>query len=263
MKRVLTALLLVPIGVYAALFAPWWILFAVVATFACLCFREYAQITGSFAPLGFAAGLLLLIAPPDQTMLVVFVTVLACMCLPLAAADPAKAALRSATLLLGILYIFGAWKTAILLRDVNHPPLRHLTAGRHWLMFALMVNWIGDTGAYYAGRKFGRHKLAPAISPGKTWEGAAASALTAIVFGLIYLPLAITGTSLPKAGALALAANVAGQAGDLAESAIKRSAGVKDSGTLLPGHGGVLDRVDSTLFALPVLYTLVTLLHIS
>jgi phosphatidate cytidylyltransferase len=113
------------------------------------------------------------------------------------------------------------------------------------------------------GAKFGRHKLAPAISPGKTWEGAVASALTAIVFGQIYLPLAIPGTSLLKAGLLALAANVAGQAGDLAESAIKRGAGVKDSGTLLPGHGGMLDRVDSTLFALPVLYALVTLLHIS
>ena len=125
-----------------------------------------------------------------------------------------------------------------------------------------MVNWIGDTGAYYVGKNFGRHKLAPAVSPGKTWEGAAASAVTGVVFGLIYLPLAIKGTSLPIAGALALAANVAGQVGDLAESAIKRGAGVKDSGSLLPGHGGMLDRVDSSMFALPVLYTLSTFLHI-
>jgi phosphatidate cytidylyltransferase len=263
MKRVLTALLLVPIGVYAALFAPRSIFLAVVALFACLCFREYARMTESRPLVGFAAGLLLLIAPPEQITVVVSLTVLACMCLPLAAADPEKAAARSGALLLGILYIFGAWKTAILLRDVDLPALRHLTAGRYWLMFALMVNWIGDTGAYYAGRQFGRHKLAPAISPGKSWEGAVASALTAIVFGQIYLPLAIPGTSLLKAGLLALAANVAGQAGDLAESAIKRGAGVKDSGTLLPGHGGMLDRVDSTLFALPVLYALVTLLHIS
>jgi phosphatidate cytidylyltransferase len=261
MKRVLTAFLLVPIGVYSALFAPWWIFLAVVALFATLCFGEYAQITGSFAPLGFAAGWLILIAPPNETILIVFLSVLACMCLPIAAPDPEKAVVRSGTLLVGILYIFGAWKAAILLRNVTEPPLHHLTAGRHWLMFALMVNWIGDTGAYYAGRKLGRHKLAPAISPGKTWEGAAASAITGIVFGLIYLPLAITGTSFLKAGVLAVASNIAGQVGDLAESAIKRGAGVKDSGTLLPGHGGMLDRVDSTLFALPVVYTLVTLMH--
>jgi phosphatidate cytidylyltransferase len=99
------------------------------------------------------------------------------------------------------------------------------------------------------------------VSPGKSWEGAAASVVTGVVFGLIYLPLTINGTSLLAAGLLALAANVAGQVGDLAESAIKRGAGVKDSGTILPGHGGVLDRVDSTLFALPVLYTLLTFLR--
>ncbi len=128
-------------------------------------------------------------------------------------------------------------------------------------MFGLMVNWIGDTGAYYIGKNFGRRKLAPSISPGKTWEGAAASAVTGVVFGLIYLPLAIKGTSLLMAGLLALATNVAGQVGDLAESAIKRGVGVKDSGSLLPGHGGFLDRVDSTMFALPVLYTLLTFLH--
>jgi phosphatidate cytidylyltransferase len=113
------------------------------------------------------------------------------------------------------------------------------------------------------GRKYGRHKLAPAVSPGKTWEGAMASSVAGLIFGLIYLPLAIAGTSLLKAGILAVAANAAGQVGDLAESAIKRGAGVKDSGTMLPGHGGVLDRVDSTMFSLPVLYTLVALLRSS
>jgi phosphatidate cytidylyltransferase len=107
------------------------------------------------------------------------------------------------------------------------------------------------------GKNFGRHKLAPSVSPGKSWEGAAASAVTGVAFGMIYLPLTIHA-SLPLAGALALAANVAGQIGDLAESAIKRGAGVKDSGALLPGHGGFLDRVDSTMFALPVLYALLT-----
>jgi phosphatidate cytidylyltransferase len=262
MKRVLTAFLLVPVGVYSALFAPWWIFAAVVAIVASLCFHEYATITGSFAPLGFVSGLLILIAPPRETVLILILTAIASMCLPLAARDLEKAAVRSGALILGILYIFGSWKTAILLHDVDQPVLRHLSAGRHWLMFALMVNWLGDTGAYYVGRKYGRHKLAPSVSPGKTWEGAIASAATGVIFGLIYLPLAIAGTSLFKAGSLALLTNIAGQTGDLAESAIKRGAGVKDSGAMLPGHGGFLDRVDSTLFALPVLYTLVSMLQI-
>ena len=121
--------------------------------------------------------------------------------------------------------------------------------------------WIGDTGAYYVGRRFGKRKLAPIISPGKTWEGAIASAVTGTLLGLAYLPWAIPGLGLPAAGLLALAANCAGQVGDLAESALKRGAGVKDSGTLLPGHGGVLDRMDSTMFAVPVLYVLVSLLN--
>ncbi len=251
MKRVVTALFLVPVAVYTALFAPWWLFAAVIAIVAVLCFREYSAITESFPPLGYAAGLLILVAPQHETILLMILSALAALCLPLAAAEPGKGFARASALLMGIFYIFGSWKTAILLHDMNP----------HWLMFGLLVNWVGDTGAYYVGKNFGRHKLAPSISPGKSREGAAASLATGVAFGMIYLPLAIKGTSLPVAGLLALAANVAGQVGDLAESAIKRAAGVKDSGSLLPGHGGLLDRVDSTLFALPVLYTFLTFLH--
>jgi phosphatidate cytidylyltransferase len=125
----------------------------------------------------------------------------------------------------------------------------------YWLVFGLAVNWIGDTGAYYFGRNFGKHKLAPIVSPGKSWEGAAASVVAAMLFGIFFLARFVHVDLLP-AGAIAIAANIAGQVGDLAESAIKRGAGVKDSGTLLPGHGGMLDRVDSSLFSLPVLYAL-------
>ncbi|HWF10254.1 MAG TPA: phosphatidate cytidylyltransferase [Bryobacteraceae bacterium] len=251
MKRVVTALCLVPIAVYTALFAPPWLVVAVVGIVAVLAFREYAAITGSFAPLGYGAGILILVAPQHETILLMILSAMAAMCLMLAAEDPAKGLMRVSALTLGIIYVFGSWKTGLLLHDLNP----------HWLMFGLMVNWVGDTGAYYVGKNFGRHKLAPAVSPGKTWEGAAASAVTGVAFGMIYLPLTIKGTSLIVAGLLALAVNVAGQVGDLAESAIKRGAGVKDSGSLLPGHGGLLDRVDSTMFALPVLYTVLTFLH--
>ena len=261
MKRALTALVLVPVAVYSVLFSPPQIFLAVVAAFAILCFREYARITNAWAMPGYVAGLLILIAPLNQAALILFLTALAAMCLNMSSDDFSKGAARAAALVLGVAYIFGAWKTAILLHDeVNFPALKHLTAGRHWLMFALVVNWIGDTGAYYVGRKFGKHRMAPHISPGKSWEGAVASAVTSLIFGLIYLPLAITGTPLWIAGAISLVANAAGQIGDLAESALKRGAGVKDSGTMLPGHGGMLDRLDSSLFAMPVIYTLVMLL---
>jgi phosphatidate cytidylyltransferase len=250
MKRVVTALCLVPIAVYSVLFAPWWLLFAVIAIVALLCFREYASITESFAPLGYVAGILILIAPQHETILLIVVSALAAMCLMLSGRDPGSAFAQVSALVLGIIYIFGSWKTGILLHDINP----------NWLMFGLMVNWVGDTAAYYVGRNFGKHKLAPAVSPGKSLEGSAAAVVTSVVFGMIYLPLTIKGTSFLVAGLLALAANVAGQAGDLAESAIKRSAGVKDSGTLLPGHGGMLDRMDSTLFTLPTMYALLTFL---
>jgi phosphatidate cytidylyltransferase len=262
MKRIVTAFFLVPIAVYGTLLAPWWLFLSIVTLVAVLCFHEYAQMTGSFAPLGYVAGILILIAPQSQIMLLIVCATLAAMCLPLAAPNVEKSVAGSAALVLGIVYIFGSWKIAILLHDsADQRAAFGSPAGHHWLMFGLMVNWIGDTGAYYVGKNFGKRKLAPAVSPGKTWEGAAASAVTGVIFGLLYLPLAIKGTSFLAAALLALVANAAGQAGDLAESAIKRGVGVKDSGTILPGHGGFLDRVDSTMFALPVLYTVLSLLN--
>jgi phosphatidate cytidylyltransferase len=104
------------------------------------------------------------------------------------------------------------------------------------------------------GKGLGRHGLAPNISPKKTWEGAVASLVGSVIFGIVYLNRALSAVSLLEAALLSVAVNIAGQAGDLAESALKRGAGVKDSSSLLPGHGGLLDRVDSSLFALPVVY---------
>ena len=260
MKRALTALVLVPVAVYSVLFSPPQLFLAVVVLFGVLCFREYARITNAYAMPGYVAGVLILIAPLNQAALILFLTALAAMCLTMSAEDFGKGASRAGALVLGVAYVFGAWKTAILLHEIDGPGFKGIAAGRYWLMFSLIVNWIGDTGAYYVGRKFGKHKLAPRVSPGKSWEGAAASAVTGVIFGMVFLPLTITGMSLWVAGIISLVANAAGQIGDLAESALKRGAGVKDSGTLLPGHGGILDRMDSSLFAMPVVYTLVMLL---
>jgi phosphatidate cytidylyltransferase len=121
-------------------------------------------------------------------------------------------------------------------------------------MYGLLLNWVGDIGAYYIGRPFGKHKLAPRVSPKKSWEGSIASVFTSAVVGTFYLQRFLPIVPLWQAAALSVAANIAGQLGDLAESAMKRGAHVKDSGVILPGHGGLLDRVDSTLFALPVIY---------
>ena len=126
-----------------------------------------------------------------------------------------------------------------------------------YLVSVMALVWLADIGAYFSGKAFGKRKLAPSISPGKSWEGAAASLAASLIFGFFFLRWAIPTVAPAFALALTAVANVAGQFGDLCESALKRGAGVKDSGTLLPGHGGWLDRVDSTLFTLPVVYSYV------
>jgi phosphatidate cytidylyltransferase len=254
MKRILTAAVLVPIVVYVVLWANFWVFLAVLATVACLCYREYSAIAGEYGfgvpgPLGFAAGLLLLVWEGDAWLLIA-ATALIAITLALRDADLGKALPKTALLLTGVVYVFGCWKCAMPLRESNP----------HWLMFALLVSWTGDIGAYYVGRRFGRHKMAPRVSPQKSWEGAAASLVTAIAIAGAYLVKFIPGMSIAGAIALAALANAAGQIGDLAESAMKRGAHVKDSGAMLPGHGGFLDRVDSTLFTLPVVYAWVRLL---
>jgi phosphatidate cytidylyltransferase len=130
-------------------------------------------------------------------------------------------------------------------------PLRQLPLGFWWVLLALTVTWANDTGAYFAGRAFGRRKLYPRISPSKTWEGAAGGSLASVVgacvvqhFWLHTLPL--WGAVLIGAGAAVL-----GPLGDLSESMLKRAFGAKDSSHLLPGHGGLLDRIDALLFNAP------------
>jgi len=124
--------------------------------------------------------------------------------------------------------------------------------GRQLLLFTLVLVWVGDTAAYLVGRNFGRFKMSPQLSPQKTWEGAAANLLGALLVGALFdYWLNISLTHLLTMAAIG---SVAGQIGDLLESAYKRSAGVKDSGTILPGHGGMLDRIDALLLAAPAVW---------
>jgi len=128
-----------------------------------------------------------------------------------------------------------------------------VSQGHVWLLTALMIVWATDTGAYFSGRRFGRRKLAPRISPNKTVEGMAGGAVAGVLVALAMAPLAGAGLAeLPLVAIAALATVLFSVVGDLFESLLKRHVGAKDSGTMIPGHGGVLDRVDSVLAALPV-----------
>jgi phosphatidate cytidylyltransferase len=124
--------------------------------------------------------------------------------------------------------------------------------GPRLLLFALLITWAGDTVAYFVGRALGKHSLAPHLSPKKTWEGAVASFAGSLLVAMVFARW--VSVPLPHLLAMAGAGNVAGQAGDLLESAYKRSAGVKDSGGLLPGHGGILDRIDALILTIPVVW---------
>jgi phosphatidate cytidylyltransferase len=153
--------------------------------------------------------------------------------------------------------------------------IRQQWSGAFLLMYLLLVVWAGDIFAYFVGKSLGRHLMSPRISPKKTWEGALASLIASLVVGMLLynyaLPIstallnahlierrdgffALQNPPLLQALLLTAALNVAAQLGDLVESLIKRGAGVKDSGAILPGHGGMLDRIDALLFAAPVLW---------
>ena len=121
--------------------------------------------------------------------------------------------------------------------------------GAWWITVAMLVVFLGDTGAFYAGKTFGRHKLYPAVSPNKTIEGSVGGACCSVVFGLIFQSLYLPEMSFWEGALLFLVLGLFGQVGDLFESFLKRSVGVKDSGRILPGHGGMLDRIDGALFA--------------
>lgn len=252
MKRVVTALLLIPFFCYIILWAPQWAFLVTVAAVAVLCFREYSELAalqGIAKPglFGYAAGLLLLFLPGKDEAFFVLVAILG-MALALRSREMARALPDAAALLLGVVYVFGSLRCAVELRAISP----------YWVFFAFSLNWAGDIAALYVGRLLGRHKLAPHVSPGKSWEGSIASTVASVVYAAFFIPSLLKSTPLAEALGLTVIANVAGQFGDLCESAIKRGAGVKDSGNLLPGHGGWLDRLDSSLFALPVVYFVVS-----
>jgi len=130
-------------------------------------------------------------------------------------------------------------------------PLRQLPRGEWWILLAIVVTWLNDTFAYFVGRAFGRRKLYERISPSKTWEGAAGGAAGSIAGALVIRSLWLPVIPFWGAALIGAGAAVLGPLGDLSESMLKRAFGAKDSGRLLPGHGGLLDRIDALLFNAP------------
>jgi phosphatidate cytidylyltransferase len=250
MKRAITAILLIAVAMYLVFWASNWLFLVAACSMGLLCYWEYSDIVSAHGIprsriFGITAGLLILIWPEEA---LISLTVLAALALATALSheDLRGVLPQVSCAFFGVLYTFAPWRYATLLRNES----------RHWLFFGLALNWAGDTAAYYVGRGLGKHQLAPVVSPKKSWEGATGSVLGSIIFGSLYMGYFAPWVPWWHTAAIAVAGNIAGQFGDLAESAMKRGAGMKDSGHMLPGHGGMLDRVDSTLFALPVVYVL-------
>jgi phosphatidate cytidylyltransferase len=288
LKRIATAIVLIPIVLVLIVRAPVPVLAVVAGIVALWTVHEFLQLTESYGvrPLrritlifcGIFFLLLALNSANDKPLLSTAVFVY---CLGFAAAIAPfiflTRAMRDQELSRG----YPAAAAAVFAFTYIALPLgmlvelRQQWAGAFYLLYLLLVVWAGDIFAYFVGKSVGRHLMAPRISPKKTWEGAAASLLASVGVGWLLfhnaLPLSETllragligrrdglfGLEQPAMGpviVLTVILNVAAQLGDLVESLIKRGAGVKDSGAILPGHGGMLDRIDALLFAAPILW---------
>jgi phosphatidate cytidylyltransferase len=264
MKRILTAVIVLPFLIASILISWLWWLFVLLAAasmvlalweFYVLCKR--LQLKPDPVP-GFVAGAALItISLQNQPwlnfllfLLVIMVLVIATLIGAMLRGAPFDKMIASTgATILGVLYVALLGTHLVLIRTGFEPQL-----SAHLLSFFFLVLMGGDAGAYYVGRAFGKHKLAPKISPGKTWEGAVGGVVAALAMGALAhywffreLPLKWT---LP----LAVTMCIVGILGDLVESALKRSASAKDAANILPGHGGLLDRLDSLLFNAPLIY---------
>jgi phosphatidate cytidylyltransferase len=288
LKRVLTAVVLIPIVLLIVLRAPLPVLALVTALVALLAVHELLKLAEAYGVHSFrwptyifVAALFVFLAftpsgdkPLLASAIFIYTAGFAAALAPflfltigMRRADLSSAFTAAMTSVFAFAYI--ALPLGFLVQ------VRQQWSGAFLLLYLLLLVWAGDVFAYFVGRSLGRHLMSPRISPKKTWEGAVASLLASLGVGMLLynyaLPISTALLSAhliqrrdgffalqkPPLGltlVLSAAINVAAQLGDLVESLIKRGAGVKDSGTLLPGHGGMLDRIDALLFAAPVLW---------
>jgi phosphatidate cytidylyltransferase len=253
-QRLLSALVGIPTVIALVLWGPAWLYTAVVLLFAIGAQLElYRMFAGAGIQAdegaGLALGALVVLAfaasQPVLLPLALSLAVIVVVALGLRRGAPAEQAWAGMTLtLLGVCYC--AWL-------LGHAIwLRALPGGRLLTLYAAGITWLGETAAYFVGRRFGRRRLAPRVSPGKTVEGGVAQVIVSAVAATAGAP--IVDLPLAEGAAIGLLLGVVGQIGDLSESFLKRSAGAKDASRLIPGHGGLLDRLDSLLFNVPALY---------
>ena len=254
--RIVTAVVLLPVVLVLLVLGGWWTA-GLIAVAAGGCAFEYQLITqgrlgpaevlavlgAALIPLGAATH------PLGFTMFaawILWAVFVAASVQALFAPDRDRAPTRTAHVVTGCLYAgLGLGPIA---------ALRVGPEGLQWVISALVITWANDTCAYFAGRLFGRHKLHPAVSPNKTWEGFAGGAVGSVAGMFIARWVAFPALTTVDCIVLGLLGAVLGPLGDLCESLLKRAHGVKDSGTLIPGHGGLLDRVDALLFNAPAVY---------
>jgi len=259
LKRWLTGIIALPILIYLIGFAPRWIFYSLLYFASLTGLMEFYNMTAPELPksirfsIYFLTLLLFLAIYLRQTILVPVIIVF-WVFVPLT------------------LFMFGApfpgyQRTTGISQAVMGPvyvglPLSMLVhihrfypnGGHMWIFFLLTIIFANDTGAFYCGRLFGKHKLYKAVSPGKTWEGAVGGLLFSVIAALWFLHILPIHKIDMGIVILVLAVSIASQIGDLGESLLKRNHGVKDSGKILPGHGGILDRIDGLLFSIPILY---------
>ena len=257
LKRWLTAIVALPILIYVIGFAPRWAFYLMLLLFSFAGLAEFYRIAAPDLPKSIkGSGYILsatlfvfiylgkIILFPAVIVLLAFVPMTLLVILPHSrrphsAGDVGKG-------LLGAIYI--CLPLVMLMIMDRHPQ------GYLWIFFLLAVIIASDTGAFYCGRLFGKHKLHETLSPGKTWEGAVGGVLSSIIVAFFFLHILQLHEIDLSILALVLGLSIVEQIGDLAESMLKRSHGVKDSGSILPGHGGLLDRIDGLLFAIPLLF---------
>jgi phosphatidate cytidylyltransferase len=272
MKRILTAIVLIAIIAALVFFGKLWMLTvfaAIVAGVAALEFRGFTASGGCRIPLWWTLSAVALFflatfyRPQDTITVVAFVTLVL---FAVAAFRTSLERVLWETSAGVLMLVYIAFPLTLL------PQIFNQEDGTALLLFLFLCVWSGDIAALYIGKRFGRHKFSPRLSPNKTWEGAIASVAASCIFGM---GLILFGDWFTQQNSsftrlhtsepwwvfllLAVALNAAAQFGDLLESALKRGAGVKDSGTLLPGHGGILDRIDALLVAAPVLWFIIAL----